>query len=897
MGNHEIWHTLDVSSVEERLKSSIETGLDENEAAKRLLSYGPNELAEKEKSTALGLFLSQFSDFMIWVLIVAALIAGFVLKETIDALAIFVILTLNAVLGFVQEFRAEKALDALKRMTAPEARALREGGEKLIPAKNLVQGDVVLLYAGDHVPADARIIESSAFFADEASLTGESQPEMKSSGALDRSDALLGDRKNMIYMGTTIVSGRAKAFVVATGASTEMGKIAESIKVPEEKTPLQIELKKVGKTIALICLAICGIVFLAGVINGKDFSLMFLTAVSLAVAAIPEGLPAIVTVSLALGVQNMAKKNALVRRLHAVETLGSTTVICTDKTGTLTLNRMTVQPIYSAGELVRLKGNGQIEDESGKEITLREDIKTLFKIAVLCNDARISDDQTLGDPTEIALLQASEKTGFAKNELDKQFPRINEIPFDSERKEMTTIHKTNEKWLGTAKNGLIALTKGAPEIVLSQCASLLEKGKARKVKKKDLEKILKVNEDLASTGFRILALAFKLLPEDLKTAEAASIERDLVFVGLAGMIDPPRKEVYEAIETSKSAHVKVVMITGDHKLTAENIAKEIGLLGEEETLTGDELASLSEDELAERVESVAVYSRVAPLHKVKIVEALKKKGHTVAMTGDGVNDAPAVKRADIGVSMGLVGTDVTKEASDMVLADDNFATIIKAIREGRLIFDNIKKFIYFLLSCNVSEVLTMFLGIMVWGKLVLLPTQILWMNLITDGFPALALGVDPAASGLMTRPPRKRDEGILTGRPLSKIFFQGVILTVCTLSTFIVGMFWFKLPLSKVQTMTFTFLVLIQLLHSLNFRTGELSVFSKSAFVNKSLLAAIGGSSLLQLLVIYFAPFNKIFHTLPLGWQEWAIIAIIVLATMVLLDITKRLSGRKQYAR
>jgi len=888
MSNLEKWHIQNIPSIEKLLNTSVKSGLKEAEATERLQTYGLNELGEKEKVSPLRLLLSQFNDFMIWVLIVAAFIAGFFLKETIDAAAIFVILILNATLGFVQEYRAEKALEALKRLTAPSARVLRDGKEKVVPTKEIVPGDIVLLYAGDSVPADARIVNCSAFFVDEASLTGESLPEAKTPETLSKPDLSLGDKINMVYMGTTVTSGRAKVLVTNTGAATEMGKIAESISAPEEKTPLQIELKKVGKTIALICLGICGVVFLTGALNGKELPLMFLTAVSLAVAAIPEGLPAVVTVSLALGVQNMAKKNALVRRLHAVETLGSTTIICTDKTGTLTLNKMTVQPVYLSGEMLQLKSSELTERVEGKEVPVREDLKILLKIAALCNDARVSGDYVFGDPTEVALLNAVEKIGFVKDKLDQQFPRINEIPFNSERKMMTTIHEIKDGWPQMKETELIAMAKGAPEVILSKCSSLLEKEGARTLEQKDFENLLKTNEALAGKGFRVLALAFKPLSEDPKTAEASSIESELVFAGLVGMIDPPREEVYEAIETCKKAHIKVAMVTGDHKLTAKTIAEKIGLLHQEKLLSGEELARLSENELAEIVEDIAVYSRVAPLDKVKIVEALKKRGHIVAMTGDGVNDAPAIKRADIGISMGVVGTDVTKEAADMVLADDNFATIVRAVHEGRLIFDNIKKFIHFLLSCNVSEVLTMFVGMMVWGELALLPVQILWMNLITDGLPALALGIDPPSPNLMTKPPRKRDGGILTNKALYQTLLQGAILTICSLSVFMAGLFWLKLPLAKTQTMTFTSLVLIQLLHTLNFRAGETSIFSKNSFANKSLLAAIGGSALLQLLVIYFAPFQSIFHTQPLGWQEWIVMVIPALVAMLLLNSSKR---------
>ncbi|MDI6799422.1 MAG: cation-translocating P-type ATPase [Actinomycetota bacterium] len=875
----ETWHTKEVSEAILSFNTSGVTGLSAAEAKKRLGEDGPNSFREAETISPISLFFSQFNDFMIWVLIVAAIIAGLFLKEMVDAAAIFVILILNAALGFIQEFRAERAMEALKRMTAPTARVLRGGLESVIAAEDLVAGDIILLEAGDSVPADARIMDCAVFYVDEASLTGESLPEAKAAARLADEGLALGNRRNMIYMGTSVKSGRARAIVVATGHSTEVGKIAESILSPNEKTPLQIELKKVGKTIALICLFICSIVFATGALGGKDPSLMFLTAVSLAVAAIPEGLPAIVTVSLALGVQSMARNNALVRRLHAVETLGSTSIICTDKTGTLTLNKMTVRPIYISNRLIQL--DEPLAESYPNELS--DDLRALFITAALCNDARLSGKDLIGEPTEAALLKAAMDFGLDKALLEKRMKRVNEIPFDSDRKEMTTLHKSDDAFPFAKGFEFISLTKGAPEAVIAQSKAVLIEGSIQELSDATRGELLSANESLAAQGYRMMAVAFK----GARNKDEKDLESDLIFSGLLGLLDPPRKEVYAAIDTCKKANIRVMMITGDHKLTAESIAKEIGLLEGGQTLTGRELDEIGDDELSDLVSRISVYSRVAPLHKVRIVDALRNKGYIVAMTGDGVNDAPAIKRADIGISMGIVGTDVTKEASDMVLADDNFATIVGAVREGRLIFDNIRKFIHFLLSCNISEVLTMFIAMVAWGRLALLPVQILWMNLITDGLPAMALGVSKPEDGLMTRPPRSREDGILSGIALKKTLQQGLLLTACALSIFWLGLFRLGLPLDRIQTMTFSSLVAIQLFHALSYGS-EKSILSRDAFKNMFLLGAIGGSFVLQLLIVYSPPLSKIFKTTPLLGSDWLYVAASVALTAGALDLFKR---------
>lgn len=880
------WHTLKIEEIEKLLGTDRNRGLNSSEAKRRLGELGPNELEEKKKTGPVLLFLSQFNDFMIYVLIAATIISGLVLKETVDALAILAILILNSILGFVQEARAERALEALKRLAAPTARVIRSEKELEVSAGELVPGDVVILEPGDHIPADVRVVECAVFATDESSLTGESGAVHKHTHPLSKPDVPLGERTNMGYMGTTIASGRARAIVVSTGKSTEMGQIAEIIQAEREKTPLQIELKRVGKKIAVLCLLVCAVVFACGVLKGEDWTLMFLAGVSLAVAAIPEGLPAIVTVTLAIGVQNMARRNAIVRKLHAVETLGCTTAICSDKTGTLTRNQMTVKPILLKRGFLELNNEGSMELRREGQPPL-EDIEFSLKIAALCNDARRTQDgQLVGDPTETALLKAAELFGFPKGDLEEEAPRLNEIPFDPERKLMTTIHElTAVRWPLETK--YVALVKGAPEMVLERCSGIYSGWKIQPLAREEKENILHENEVLARKGYRTLGLAYKPLEKPPAEARAEEMESDLVFVGLMGMTDPPRPEVYEAIKLCQDARIKVAMVTGDHKLTAETIAREIGLIDRGEAITGLELERMSEEELTARVEDIVVYARVDPKDKLKIIKALKNRGHIVGMTGDGINDAPAVKMADIGIAMGVVGTDVTKEASDMILADDNFATIVAAIRQGRVIFGNIKKSILFLLSCNASEVLVMFLGMISLGILPLLPIQILWINLVTDGLPALALGVDPPPEDLMRRSPRKATEGILSGPRLTQVLWQGALLTLGALFALAVGLLWLKIDLAQARTMTFTAVVLAQLLHALNFRTGKHSVFTPHALANKTLLAAIGVSILLQMTAIHVPILQTIFHAAPLGLREWGVTLVAAVLPLLLMDLIK----------
>lgn len=881
------WQTKTVAETARDLNTDLSKGLSGEEVAARRQEYGLNVLRQTAKKSPFLLFLGQFNDFMVWVLIAAALVSGIVIREVIDGLAILVILVLNAILGFVQEYRAEEALDALKKLAAPRSRVIRGGREAQVPSEELVPGDIILLESGDIVPADARLAEARTLLVNEAAITGESEAVAKTVATLSNPTLPPADRTNLAYMGTTIFTGRAKAIVTETGTRTEMGKIAELIQVQEEKTPLQIELHSIGRMLALIVLTIAAIVFAAGLARGFDLIFMFLASVSLAVAAIPEGLPAIVTITLAIGVQAMAAHNAIVRKLSAVETLGSTTVICTDKTGTLTLNRMTAEKLFIDGHVFDLADFRLMQEEA---LVNADDLSRLLEIAALCNDARLTPDGTIvGDPTEIALLRLSEHLNFAKSALEARHPRIDEAPFDSERKRMTTINKDD----GSA----LVLTKGAPEMVLPLCTHELLDGSVRQLPPGRAQEILTINNRLAAEGYRDLAFAFK----QLTTIPAAATEQEsnLVFTGLVALTDPPRPEVPQAIATAGQARMRVVMVTGDHKLTATAIAERIGLLAGRRVLTGAELEKMSTEELAKIIYQIGVFSRVDPVHKVKIVDAFKTRGEVVAMTGDGVNDAPAVKRADIGISMGKTGTEVTKEASDIVLADDNFATIVRAVREGRLIFDNLKKFVLYLLSCNTSEVLTVFLALMAGLPVPLLPPQILLTNLITDGLPALALGVEPPAPDLMGRPPRNIKEGILARPRLVRVVWQGFVLTAAILGAFIATLIATGTPLfsagrtanpaslALAQTVAFTTMVAIQLLHSLNYRSPTATIFSRESFKNRFLILAIVGSFLLQLALIYLPFLQELFNTKALGLREWIIVGVAIVPALVVIDLSK----------
>jgi len=863
---------------------------------------------------------------MIWILIAAAFISGIIIREVTDAIVILIILIVNSVLGFIQEFRAERALQALKELASPSALVIRGGQETSIYSKKLVPGDIIRLTAGDLVPADSRIIAQVNLQTNESIITGESLPVDKTTGAIEKTNIPLGDKKNMLFSGTTVVKGRCSAVVADTGSHTELGKIASMVQVEEELTPLQIELKTVGKKIGIICLAVSVIVFLSGILKGNSVAQMLLVAVALAVASIPEGLPAIVTVSLALGVQRMAKNNALVRRLSSVETLGSVSVICTDKTGTLTENKMMVRRIYSGlkeigdySDFIEKynKKNSAKKPLSLKNLDSRDALKILIENAVLCNDAHYINKENgkiTGDPTEVALIEMGSFYSMDKIKLEKDYPRILEEPFDSDRKMMTTINKIPSSRKGAGQR-YIMFSKGAPEVIAAKCTKIIKNGRIEDLTGTDIEEISKNNLLLAGKAMRNLAFAFKYLdslPDDKKIKES---EEGLVYLGIAGMIDPPRPEVYEAIEKCKKANIKIIMVTGDHKITARAIGEELGILGpNDKVIDSVELDQMTEQELENRIEDIRIFARVSPANKVNIIEALKKNRHIVAMTGDGINDAPSLKRADIGVAMGIVGTDVSKESSDMILTDDNFATIVKAVKQGRAIYDNLKKFILFLLSCNISEVLLMFISIVIGDYIFylitgqrgflyipLLPVQILWMNLITDGLPAMALGIDPPEKDIMDRKATKKKEHILSRRGLNTILWQGIILTLGALFIYFAGPLLFGTQDSFndteiFHTSVFTTLVITQLLHAFNFRFEDKGIFRRNIFENKYLTLAVIVSILLQVGIIYIPWLQGIFKTADLGLYHWLLIIASSVVPVLIINFVNEIIYKRRRA-
>jgi Ca2+-transporting ATPase len=889
------WHQKETKDILDDLQSSSK-GLSSKEAQKRLLEYGPNELKEKEKRTLFMMFFDQFKDFMILILIGAAIISG-IIGEPADTIAIVVIVVLNAVIGFIQEYRAEKAIAALKKMAAQIATVIRDGKPANIPAVEIVPGDIVLLEAGKVVPADMRLIETAQLKVEEAALTGESIPVEKHIKALHDEMLPLGDRKNMAYKGTTVSYGRGAGIAAATGMDTELGKIATMLQKEEEvKTPLQKRLAAFGKKLAIAVLAICAIIFGIGILRGEQPLLMLLTAISLAVAAIPEALPAVITISLALGAKKMVKQNALVRKLPAVETLGSVTYICSDKTGTLTLNKMSVEEMYINGKVI---SSQQLAISSQKNKLISDSpihpfsnspIHLFFTALALSNDAAVDKDgNVIGDPTEVALFSIAKNSGFDKRELKEDFPRVAEIPFDSDRKCMTTFHKTSgvrDLGLGvSAKNQsqtpipqpLVAFTKGAIEVLIDKADNILTSDGIRAADKNEIHR---VNERMAADGLRVLGIAMRrwdTLPDDMSPE---NVETGLTILGIVGMMDPPREEAREAVATCKTAGIKPVMITGDHPITAWAIARRIGIIGEDDihfnTITGRELEKLSLKELEDRVENIKVYARVAPEQKLKIVKALQDKGQFIAMTGDGVNDAPALKRADIGVAMGITGTDVAKEASHMILLDDNFATIVKAVKEGRKIYDNIRKFVKYLLTTNSGEIWTLFLAPLIGLPIPLLPIHILWINLMTDGLPALALSVEPAEGDVMRRPPRYPKESIFAHGLGVHAIWVGLLMAGIVL---FVQAWAIKTGHAHWQTMVFTVLCLTQLGHVLAIRSEKESLFKIGLFSNKSLLGAVVLSFVFQMLTIYVPFLNPIFKTEPLTFNE--LLFALVLSSMV----------------
>lgn len=881
-----LYHVRTADEVLAEFGTDAEVGLGPHEVRLRRELFGPNVLRASVRTPPWKLFLEQYNDFMIWVLLAAVAVSAFE-GQVVEAVAIAAILLLNGVLGFVQEFRAEKALEALEQMSAPVATVIRDGRESDIPAIELVPGDVVLLEAGDRVPADGRLIRAAALRMEEASLTGESVPSSKVVAVVEDPEAALGDRVNSVFAGTSVAVGRGRVVVTATGQATEMGKIADLLAAQDdEKTPLQDELRKVGQIIAVMVLAIAGLVFAVEAWRsftspaGPSIAAALLVAISLAVAAIPEGLPAIVTVALSLGVRKMASRNAIVRRLHAVETLGATSFICSDKTGTLTRNQMTVRRILVGLDAAEITPDFALVPDG--EEPMHADRELLLSIAASCNDARFgAEDVLLGDPTETALMVAERRLA-----ADPVRPRrVAEVPFDSQRKRMTTVHDLGE--------GRVAYVKGGPDVLFDLCTRALIRGSVVELTPELHGRLHAANESLAAAGYRTLAFAYRDLEVDEDVIDEG-IEHDLVYVGVMGLLDPPRPEVAAAIAECHAAGINVAMVTGDHALTARAIGAEIGLLEGHRVLTGAEIASMTDEELEAATEDVRIYARVDPVHKLRIVDALKRRGHIVAMTGDGVNDAPALKRADIGVAMGLIGTDVSREAADMVLADDNFATIVEAVRQGRVVFDNLRKSILFLLSCNISEVAIVFSAALLFAAPSLLPLQLLWINLVTDGLPALALGVDPGSARIMERRPRGADESILTPRRRFDIVAQGLLITLGGLIMFVgaqTGWIATDGP-AHAQTMLFTTMVLTQLLHAFNFRSDSRSVFRLESLRNRWLVMAFLGSMALQALVIYVPALQRIFSTRPLGMRDWIAVVLAALVPLVAIDVLKVARGR-----
>lgn len=894
------WFNQTVKEVETELKTNLENGLDDNEVKKRLNEYGSNELKGKKKKSTFAKILEQFKDFSIIILIIAAIISGIVGvaqgEGITDTIVILIVVIVNAIIGVSQENKAEKSLEALQKLSSHAVKVKRNGKVEVIPSSNLVPGDVVVIETGDYISADLRITEAVNLKSQEASLTGESLPIEKMASKIEEREIGVGDRINMLFSSSLITYGRGEAIVVATGMNTEVGKIANMLNNTEkQETPLQTKLNKLGKTLGIAAIIICIVIFLIGIIQGKEIINMFMVAVSLAVAAIPEGLVAVSTIVLAIGVQKMVKKNAIVKKLPAVETLGSSTVICSDKTGTLTQNKMTVKQAFWNKKLIDIEN-----------IKMDNEFFQLLNNAILCNDSKILEDGSLtGDPTETALTEVAFKFNFDSS-VYSDMPRIAEVPFDSERKLMTTIHKV-------ADNLYRVYTKGGIDELLRICKGYEIDGEL----KTDLEnykvEINSANEEMAKNALRVLGFAYKEMDHKPNKEELENIENDLIFIGMLGMIDLPREEAKHAVEKCKTAGIKTVMITGDHKITAMAIAKQLGILeNENEALTGEELEKISDEELTKNIRKYSVYARVSPEHKVRIVKAWQANGEIVAMTGDGVNDSPALKTADIGCAMGNVGTEVAKEAADVILTDDNFATIVSAVEEGRRIYDNILKVIQFLISSNIGEVIVLFVATLLTPLLakwcgvtdvglieVLLPIHILWVNLVTDSLPALALAFDPADKEIMKRKPLKPSKGVFTKGMAYRVVYQGIMVGLLTLAAFIIGMATTKTPIegltldeSKVevgQTMAFITLSVGELAHVFNVRNNKKTIFSKELFNNKKLLINTG-ISLALVLVILFIPALRHIFSIPLLPKDNIIeLIILVLMPIVIVEIFKML--------
>jgi len=859
-----MWHNLEAEEVIRQLETDKDYGLSTEEAQKRYEKYGPNALEEEKKKSIIVRFLLQFKDFMVIILLIAAAVSAIASggEELLDSIIILAIVVINAVLGLIQESKAEQALEALKKMSAPHAKVLRDGKVAQIETSKLVVGDIIFLEAGDFVPADGRIIECANLKAEESALTGESVPVEKSNAKIDKEDVPIGDRFNMVISSSNITYGRCKAVVTATGMDTEVGKIAGMIMEEDStKTPLAQKLDQIGKVLGTVALAICAVMFGLGIMWGKEPLDMFMTSVSLAVAAIPEGLPAIVTIVLAMGVSKMVKRNAIIRKLPAVETLGSASVICSDKTGTLTQNKMTVVKIEAFGN----------------------DENTAISLFSLCNDARVEKRGdgfvSFGDPTETAMVEKAARMGILKDELERKMPRVAEVPFDSERKLMSTIHKTEK--------GFRIITKGAPDIMLQKSIKVNYNGKEVEKSEELIKLINDANENMAKDALRVLAAGYRDIETLPDKIDAQTIEKDLVFYALVGMIDPPREEVKDAVKLCKDAGIRPVMITGDHITTAVAIAKELGISsGSDKAMLGSDLDKLSDEEFEKVIEDYSVFARVSPENKVRIVKAWQKRGRIVAMTGDGVNDAPALKIADIGCAMGITGTDVAKGAADMVLTDDNFATIVAAVEEGRGVYSNIKKAIHFLLSCNIGEIVTLFIAtILNFAQMPLIPIQLLWVNLITDSLPALALGVEPIDKDIMKKPPRDPKKGVFADGLAVTICWQGFMVGLITLAAYVIGDMYYGDHL-EANTMAFAVLALSQLFHAFNVRS-EKSLFKTGVFSNLPMIGAFLVSFVLQCAVLFVPFLQKVFGVTTLSYVEYLIVFGLSVSPIVICEIVK----------
>jgi Ca2+-transporting ATPase len=893
-------HILTAENVLKHHATIAGQGLSGAEAAQRLNTHGPNELAEKGRKNAWRILLAQVKEVMILILVAAVVISA-ALQEYIDAIVIFIIVVLNTILGFWQEFKAENAMAALKKMTVPNVRVLRDGSEQQISAKDLVPGDILLIESGNVVPADARLIEAVNLKVQEAALTGESESVDKHSHRLEGDDYALADRKNMIYMGTVVTYGRGYAVVTNTGMHTELGKIATLLHgVEDEKTPLQRRLARLGRSLAMAAVVLIFVVAGLMYMQGAGWKMMFMTAISMAVAAIPEGLPAVVTIALALGAQQMLKQNALIRQLAAVETLGSVTVICSDKTGTLTQNKMTVTEVVLPDRRVAL-------DPAAAGHTQDIDLSLLLLTGTLCNDAVINEadgQDVLGDPTEGALVLAARQAGLVQAELNTVLPRVREFPFDSERKRMSTVHAMPASSGRTSSDpisvlaaqdghtGHILFAKGAADGLIDVCGRIRINGNIEPLDHTRKQAILAENTAMAENGIRVLGLAYRFVEEN-ELDRPERYEQDLIYLGLAGMIDPVRPEAVEAVRLCKQAGIRPVMITGDHPLTAVAIARQLGLTDTDTFLTGQDLEKMTDDELAVRIPEIQVFARVSPSHKMIIIDVLQKHHEIVSMTGDGVNDAPALKSADIGVAMGITGTDVSKEASDMVLLDDNFATIVAAVKEGRRIYDNIRKFVRYILTGNTGEIVVMLTGPLLGMPLPLLPIQILWINLVTDGIPAIALGYEEPEQKIMDRPPIDPEEGIFARGLGWQIIMMGVIVGLISVGA---GYgFWNNGTGSQAwQTMVFTMLTFCQMAYALCVRKQHQSLFSYSWFSNPMLLAAVGVTLILQMIIIYVPFFNLVFRTFPLRWEELAVCTAGAVAIILITEVKKLFLRKNQ---